>query len=275
MTILAFMLSNRPDAAMASATRYAAFDRLYIYAHEQQKADFEAAYQETTLSNVEFLYHNIRPLGKQPAFGAIRFHLMRAAQAAMGRRDFAVMVDDDIKAPRWAQPGQLRGGGAQSYPIASSEIFRRELIRVAQVARSTKFYFFTGVPNAMSHNGYRPESPFKAVWRFSQLLGFFHDSPNPFDVRVGPGEDYAAACRLVDLLGTLPFLEHRGLVPELQIISSKYRNPSDPRNVFLSRLQKQYPWLELNNNYRSGVIAPRMNRRFLNALKTTVAKEYR
>lgn len=277
MALVGFMLSNRPDTALATVKHYAAFDRLYIFAHEKQTMDFEAAWQEyaTENANVEIIYHNIEPIGGQPPFGAIRFHLFQKAQAIIGRRDFAVMVDDDLKMPRWAEPGKFQDTGAQSYPQASPEIFRRELLAVGCEARKSGFHFFTGIPNARAHNGYRADEPFKAVWRFSQLLGFFKNSPNPFNPRVCAGEDYAAACKLVDSLGTLPFLEHRGLVPEYKIVSSKYRKADDPRNVFLLGLQKQHPWIKLNNNYLSGVIAPKIDKKFLNQLKRTISGDYK
>ena len=277
MALVGFMLSNRPDTALATVQHYTAFDKLYIYAHEKQMPDFEAAWQEyaTTDVEVEFLYHNIEKVNIQPPFGAIRYHLLQKAKTLIGRRDLAVMVDDDLKQPRWAEPGNYQDSGAQSYPVASPAIFREELLKVGHAGLKANFPFVTGIPNARAHNGYKADQPFKAVWRFSQLLGFFRHSPNPFDPKIGAGEDYAASCHLVETLNTLPFLEHRGLVPEFEIIASKYQKPSDPRNVFLRALQKQHPWIEIGNNYLSGVIAPRINRKFLNQLKNTVPTDYR
>lgn len=277
MNFNVFMLSNRPDMAMKSLKHYSAFDTVYVFAHEDQKEDFEMAYEECfPIPNVKFLFHSIARLnGDRPPLGSIRYHLMRRAQELMGRRDIAIQVDDDLKQPRYAEPDVFRKNGDQSYPNASPKIFRNELERVATEARSANFSFFSGIFNAMGHNGYNPKHPFKAVWTMSMLLGFFKSSLNPFDPRIAEGEDYAACCTMVEKLKTLPILQHRGLVPEFEILSQKYRSDDDPRNKILRLLRSEYPWLELRNNYRSRVIAPRMNRVFLNRLKKTVGEEYR
>jgi hypothetical protein len=276
MKIHAFMLSNKPDKMVRSLAHYEKFASVSVYIHENQKLDFEAAYQE--LPNpvpVSFLYHNIRRPDKQPPLGAIRFHLFNTAIETIGRRDAAVMVDDDLITPRWAEPGKFQPSGAQSYPKASPQIFVDELEKVAKEARLEGFPFFTGLFNAMAHNGYKPEHPFKAGWMCNMLGGFFKNSMNPFDPSIPEGEDYAAGCKLVDTLKTLPVLVHRGLVPEFEIISSKYRSPLSPRTLVLNQLITRYPWLYKTKNNRSEVIAPLMDAKFRNQLKKTVKKEYR
>jgi hypothetical protein len=296
---VAFMLSNDPEQAMGSLRHYTAFDDLYIYHHEDQKADFDAAYQEKasnirrpdgSVFPVSFLYHNISNDRGAP-LGAIRFHLFNESQRIIGRRDKAVMVDDDLKAPRYVRPSWFKKSdgsikwilkaGRKRYPAASSKIFREYLDQVGDMARSNGFQFFTGNHNGRPKNGYNPREPFKATWHCNMLWGYFKNSFNPFDPKILLAEDYAADCKLLDKFETLTILSHRGLVPEYEILGEKY-GVSSLRNKTVTELSKSHPYVYLARNFavnqgktKKKFAAPRIAQAFKNSLKKTIAKQFR
>jgi len=279
MILWTIFISNRPDRFVKSVRLFcdtAQQDHTIVFVAENQRADFQAAIEEAALPfAVEIWPHNVpkRQDGKPP-LGAIRYYAFQRVQQAMGRRDIAWMADDDAKNIRFTKPGQMMPNGRnQSYRTASSEIFRRELLKVAMAAREKGFWYFTHIMNMQPHNGYNPKRIFRACCSWNAFFGFFKTSPNTFDITVGDGEDYDAAYQAVRRAGTLPILRHYGLSIDFEFVRNKYTDGARIEN-----LQKRYPELEIVEDIhgkKKGMPFPRFSRKKLNELKATVLTDFR
>ena len=198
MTLWTVFISNRPDKFVRSVRLFCegSQDRAIVFVHENQKEAFQAAIEEAALPfAIDVWTHNVskRADGKPP-LGAIRYHAFSRVKQAMGLRDIAWMADDDAKSIRFTKPGQLMENGIDhSYKIVGPKIFRRELLRVAKVARENNFWFFTHIMNLQPHNAYNPKRELRACSSWNAFFGFFKTSPNTFDTSMGDGEDYDAA----------------------------------------------------------------------------------
>lgn len=278
MVLWTIFISNRPDKFVRSVRLFLSDrkDRVIVFVSENQKDDFIAAIEEAALPFViEVWTHNVpkRTDGKPP-LGAIRYHAFNRVQQAMGLRDIAWMADDDAKNIRWTKPGQLMANGKDhSYTIASPEIFRRELLRLAKTARENNFWFFTHIMNLQPHNSYNPNRELRACSSWNAFFGFFKSSPNTFDISMADGEDYDAAYRAVRQAGTLPILRHYGLGIDFEFVRNKY---VDGDRICL--LKDRYPELDIVadiHGKKKGMPFPHFSRKKLNELKATVLSDFR
>lgn len=273
----AVFISNRPFRFAKSVNLFKGLRKIYVFAHENQQRDFEAALEDAECDfPVEFLPHNIpdRPDGLPP-LGAIRYHALNRVQSRMGRTDIGWMADDDATIIRYAQPGKSYPGASgqpkQSYRKADPQVVQREIVRLARAAREYSFPYFTHLYNARGNNGYDPKSPFQACPNWNGFFGFFKASPNPFDPTVGDGEDYDAAYRMVRALKTLPILRHNGLTIEFEFVKEKYQSGRRAQWVV-----SRYPEIaHVSTNCVTKVPYPSIQKKVRNNLKQTVLAEFR
>jgi hypothetical protein len=268
----AIFVSNKLHWFMKSVEKFR-FDSVAVFVHESDREKYRTAVTSLPF-HVDVVPHAVPhvPNG-QTLLGKIRFHAWEWLQEQMLSADIGWMADDDAKTIRYAKRGYKYSNGDQGFAPAPPNIFYREINRVAKAARYGGFPAFTHNFNARGHNGYDPNKPFKAKANWNGFVGFFKDSPNPFDPRttIQDGEDYVAAYNLVEQCNFLPVLQHTGLTIEFDFVAEKYFSGRRAERVV-----NRFPELAyVSTNNITGVPHPRLIKTEEKRLKAGMSDEFK
>jgi len=251
--------SNRPYKFALSLSKLPIHGARYVaYVHESDRAAFENMLETSKLigkRRVEIVTHNWSNENGVP-FGKLRYHGYALCQELMSTDDIGFLLDDDLKAPRGVSKRlkrKHRDGTPNdkywSFPIEPIHVIQRELKRLARLARREGFDYFTTSFNADGKCGLKIDTPFKPTFGWSGCLGFFKESPNPFDADFGVGADAEAQMHVLDKCGEFNVLKHNGLVFEFQINSKDYaRGGLRDRQRNLEEIVRRYPeWARITS----------------------------
>jgi hypothetical protein len=230
------MASNNPKKCALSLRHYAEFSRVILMVHQSQLEEFETFFQSKMDPMPEIWTHSIPPRADgQAPMGAIRYYSMEKARRVLHGDAYAILVDDDLLTPRLYR-GTTNNTG-HSFLLATPKEVRREITLLATEARYL-FPYFTCSFNARGHNGFQAGRPYRAVWKWSGIFGFFKSSLNPFDLHCGIGADVLAAASAVLVKKSFQVLQCERLVTEFRFESDKYHAGS-PRSINFARFRRQ------------------------------------
>ena len=281
MKTTVLIASNKPDKVLKSLAWYKNFDRVVIYCNELDTPEFEAAFQESGIPLPEIWEHSIVPLfdGQAP-LGAIRYYAMETLRRKMGKRDFGILADDDLGWVSFYSGKRLPNGAAQyEYPgIAGAKRFSEEVIKTAKIARENDFQYVANLLNGRAKNGFKPERPIRAVYSWSGFFGFFKNSYNPFDPKIGWGADQVAIFNAVKKFG-LSVLRNDSLVIFYDMKTKRYRKNTGSRDAAIDIIVNRYPDLamlvESQTGTNSKVRFVKLNPKMRNLFKQDVPVEFR
>jgi len=237
--------SNRPDLCSKRLASKAVGSLLkclnpVIFCHERDAPAFRIALRRHGMELPVFTHCICSTDGSVP-FGALRHASMELARKHMTCTNFGLLLDDDLLAIRFAT--SRRADGTWQFLKMSAELFMMEVQRLVSITAESGKPYFTGSFNADKKSGYDSEHPVRTgngTW--NGILGFFKNSPNPFDKEFSQGADGEAQCRIRTILVDDAVMKHWGLVFAFAIDSAAYaKGGARDRVKNLEEIVRRYP----------------------------------